>query len=189
MLRWRLKQQEAVTLHKAVPLLISVTLLSLSIPLRVAQADVGPKPSMDFEFVYETDEPLSIVDGKQMQCEEPDCADAEPLEEVGPNRFWCTGDHCSSSSYGYTTYNQLVVQFSDGVTRTSGVFSGGTIKNEYRVTVHEDRLEVERVKAGVGPPFVWVLVGRLLGTTLAILLGLLLLMGGLLYLLATWGRE
>ena len=158
-------------------------------PVRVAQADVGPKPSMEFEFVYETDEPLAIVAGEQMQCEEPDCSDAESLEEVGPNRFWCTGDHCSSSSYGYTTYNQLVVQFSDGVTRTSGVFSGGTMKNEYRVTVREDGLEVEHVKADVGLPRVWVVVGRLLGTALAIPLGFLLLMGGLLYLLDLWGNE
>jgi hypothetical protein len=42
---------------------------------------------MDFEFVYEIEEPVSIVDGKHTQCEEPDCADAESLEEVGPNRF------------------------------------------------------------------------------------------------------
>jgi hypothetical protein len=91
--------------------------------------------------------------------------------------------------YGYTTYNQLVVQFSDGVTRTTGIFSGGTMKNEYRVTVREDGLEVERVKTGVGLPSVWVWVGRLVGPAFAIPLGLLILMGGLLYLLDAWGRE
>ena len=189
MLPAQLKKQYAGRAHQAILLLISATVLSLSMPLRVARADVGPKPSMDFEFVYETEEPLSIVDGKQMQCEEPDCADAEPLEEVGPNGFWCTGDHCSSSSYGYTTYNQLVVQFSDGVTRTSGVFSGGTMKNEYRVTVREEDLEVERVKARVGLPGVWLWVGRMVGPAFAIPLGFLILMGGLLYLLDAWGRE
>ncbi len=189
MLPAELKKQYAGRAHQAIFLLISATVLSLSMPLRVARADVGPKPSMDLEFVLETEEPLSIVDGKQMQCEEPDCADAEPLEEVGPNRFWCTGDHYSSSSYGYTTYNQLVVHFSAGVTRTSGVFSGGTMKNEYRVTVREEDLEVERVKARVGLPGVWLWVGRMVGPAFAIPLGFLILMGGLLHLLDAWGRE
>jgi hypothetical protein len=63
------------------------------------------------------------------------------------------------------------------------------MKNEYRVTVREDGLEVERVKAGVGLPRVWVVVGRLVGRALAILLGILLLMGGLLYLLDAGGGE
>jgi hypothetical protein len=169
--------------------LILLALVALFAPIESAQADVGPKPSMDFEFVYETGEPLTIIEGEQMQCEEPDCADAEPLEEIGPQGLRCTEEACSSSSYGYATYNQLVIGFSDGVTRTSDVFSSGTMRTEYRVSVHEDGLEVERVKAEGGLPVVWVVVGRLLGTALVILLGVLLLIGGLLYLLDAWGRE
>jgi hypothetical protein len=75
------------------------------------------------------------------------------------------------------------------VTRTSGVFSGGTMKNKYRVIVREDGLEVERVKRGVGLPRVRVWVGRLVGPACAIPLGLLILVGGLLYLLDAWGRQ
>jgi hypothetical protein len=170
--------------------IVLLLLLGLIVPSQVTWGDVGPRPSMDFEFVYETEEPLRIVEGQQMQCEEPDCADAEPLEEVGPQGLHCTDEACSSTSYGYATYNQLVIQFSDGITRTSGVFSSGTMRTDYRVTVHEDGLEVERVKGGRPRlPFVWTLIGRLLGTALAIPLGLLLLMGALLYVLGAWGRE
>ena len=171
-------------------LLILLALVGLFAPVQFTQADVGPKPSMDFEFVYETEKPLGIVEGQQMQCEAPDCADAEPLEEVGPNSFWCTGGRCSSRSYGYTTYNQLVIEFSDGVTRTSDIFSGGTMKNEYRVTIREDDLKVERVTDG-GPrlPFLWILLARLIGTPLAILLGIIVLAGVTWRILEAWGGE
>lgn len=177
------------TAQRMALLLILLALGGLFAPTATTEADVGPKPSMEFEFVYETGEPLTIVDGEQMQCKEPDCADAEPLEQLGPQGLRCTEEACSSSSYGYATYNQLVIQFSDGVTRTSDVFSSGTMRTEYRVSVHEDGLEVERVKGGAGLPLVWIYVGRLLGTALVITLGSLLLIGGLLYLLDAWGRE
>jgi hypothetical protein len=178
------------TVHKVTFLLILVTLIGLLVPTGGAQADVGPKPSMDFEFVYETEEPLGIVEGQQMQCEEPDCADAEPLEEVGPNSFRCSGGRCSSRSYGYSTYNQLVIEFSDGVTRTSDVFSSGMMRTEYRVTVHENSLEVERVTEG-GPrlPFLWVLLARLVGTWGAIVLGIIVLAGVTWRVLEAWGGE
>jgi len=169
---------------------ILLALVGLIAPIDSAQADVGPKPSMDFDFVYETEEPLGIVGGQQMQCEEPDCADAEPLEEVGPNSFRCSGGRCSSRSYGYTTYNQLVIEFSDGVTRTSDIFSGGTMKNEYRVTVREDDLQVERVTGG-GPrlPFLWVMLARLVGTWGAIVLGIIVLAGVTWRIVEAWGGE
>jgi len=144
---------------------------------------VGPKPSMDFAFVYETEEPLSIVAAQQMQCEKADCSDAEPLRELGPQGIQCTETSCSSMAHGYSTYNRLVIQFSDGVTRTSDAFSSGTMRTHYRVTVQEDGLKVEPVKAGIGLPRVWVWVGRLVGPALAIPLGLLLLMGALLTIL------
>jgi hypothetical protein len=50
--------------HTIVVLLVLASLLGLLTPIGTASADVGPKPSMDFEFVYEIEEPLSIVDGK-----------------------------------------------------------------------------------------------------------------------------
>jgi hypothetical protein len=178
------------TRQRIVVLLIVASLLGLLAPIGAAQADVGPKPSMSFEFVYQTEEPLTIVDGEQMQCEEPDCADAEPLEDLGPQRLRCTATSCSSTAYGYTTYNQLVVKFSDGVTRTSGVFSGGTMRNEYRVTVREDDLQVEHVRSGrAGWPILWAFLAGLIGTPLLILLGLALLVTGVWYGLSAWKQE
>jgi hypothetical protein len=159
-------------------LLILLALVGLFAPVESAQADVGPKPSMDFAFVYETGQPLTIVEGQQMQCEEPDCADAEPLEELGPQGIRCTAEACSSMAYGYTTYNQLVIAFSDGITRTSDVFTSGTMRSNYRVTVREDDLQVERVGGGGAAwPFLWILLGGPVGTGGVILIGLLGLAG------------
>lgn len=190
MLRSQSKQRQTGIVHEAVLLLISAALLNLSMPLRVAQADAGPKPSMEFEFVYETRESLSIVDEQQMQCEQPDCVDAEPLEEVGPNTFRCTGDRCTSSAYGYTTYNQLVIQFSDGVTRTSNVFTSGMMQTSYRVTVLEEDLKVERVTGDKAPwPLLWVLLGRTGGSVGAVLVGLLLLACIVWLILRAWQTE
>jgi len=182
--------RDLATIGRVASLIILLTVTELTLAAWPARADIGPKPSMDFEFVYETPERLTIVDGEQMQCEQPDCVDAEPLEELGPQGLHCTDEACSSTSYGYATYNQLVIQFSDGVTRVSDVFSSGTMRTDYRVTVRQDSLEIERVKRGRGRlPFVWTLVGRLLGTAVVIPLGLLLLVGVLLFVLDAWGRE
>jgi hypothetical protein len=178
------------TVHRVALFLILLTLTGLIDPPGAAQADAGPKPSMEFEFVNETDEPLSIVDGEQMQCEQPDCVGAEPLEEVGPNTFWCTGHHCTSSAYGYTTYNQLVIQFSDGVTRTSNVFTSGMMQTSYRVTVVEEDLKVERItRERAQWPLLWVLLGQTGGSGGAVLLGLLLLLCIVWLILRAWRTE
>ena len=127
----------------------------------VLEADVGPKPQMTFRLKFETAEPLRLLGGLQLQCQAPDCSDAEPLEELGPQSFWCGETSCSSLAYGYATYNQLELGFSDGITRTSNVFTSGSLKTEYRVTVREDDLFVQRTGVGRGAdPYLQVLLGR-----------------------------
>jgi hypothetical protein len=157
---------------------------------RLAHADVGPKPSMEFRFVYEIEGEPAIVAGQQMQCEEADCADAQPLEELGPQRFYCSGITCSSMAYGYTTYNQLVIRFSDGVTRTSNVFSGGTMQSTYRVTVRADDLVVEHVGANrATEPLLWRVFGQLGGGAVAFLLGIALAALTVWLVLKAWRSE
>ena len=123
--------------------------VSLLFPGRL-RADVGPKPQMTFQLRFETVEPLRVRGGVQLQCEAPDCSDGEPLEELGPQSFWCEDGSCSSLAYGYAPYNQLRLGFSDGITRTSNVFASGPLKSEYRVTVREDDLLVRRTGVAVG---------------------------------------
>lgn len=162
--------------RSTVILLLIVLSLTAILPRPHLQADVGPKPSMTFDLVFETAEPLEVVEGQQMQCEEADCSDARPLEELGPQSFRCNEGSCSSVAYGYTTYNRLVLTFSDGVTRTSNVFTSGTMNSRYRVTVREDDLRVRRVGGGRGgEPFLWVPLGSVPGTAAAVLFGVALL--------------
>jgi len=114
------------------------------IPLQSAAADMGPKPGMDFEFVYETASgPLLIEDGVQYECSQPDCSDARPLEDAGPQGFRCYETICSSIAYGYNDYHYLELTFSDGKTRQSNVFKTAGFSSAYKVTVRENDLLVE----------------------------------------------
>ena len=130
--------------------LLFVTLLLLP-ATPAAVADTGPKPEMTFEFVYETADPLTIVSGEQWRCDTPDCANPRRLEEGGPQGFRCTATGCDSVAYGYTDYNYLVIEFSDGVTRQSNVFATESFNNEYRITVRESDLLVERTGGSSAP--------------------------------------
>jgi hypothetical protein len=114
------------------------------IPLQNAAADTGPKPGMEFEFVYETASgPLLIEDGVQYECGQPDCSDAIILEDAGPQGFRCDETTCSSVAYGYRDYHYLELTFSDGKTRQSNVFQTAGFNSAYKVTVREDDLLVE----------------------------------------------
>lgn len=106
-----------------VPVSLALAVLCVVTSGQVVRADMGPKPSMEFGFVYETDAALTIIGGDQLECADLACADAARLEEAGPQRFTCTATDCSSMAYGYEDYHRLVIEFSDGVTRESNVFS------------------------------------------------------------------
>ena len=129
-------------------ILLSVLLVAMLItlvPSQSARADTGPKPTMHFEFVYEVDPPLTIVSGVQLECQAADCSDAKPLTEGGPQRFGCTAEECSSLAYGYADFHRLSIEFSDGKTRQSNIFSEKYFEAYFRVTVREDDLLVEEL--------------------------------------------
>ncbi len=69
--------------------ILVVVLVVILVPFQVARADMGPKPSMHFEFVYEVDPAPTILSGVQFECQNADCSDAKPLGEAGPQRFGC----------------------------------------------------------------------------------------------------
>jgi hypothetical protein len=129
----------------------SLILLLFLIPVGVVSADVGPKPTMEFAFEYETDEPLTIVEGVLLQCEDPECLESYPLEELGPQHFSCTAESCSSMAYGYAGDNRLEITFSDGVTRQSNLFGKQNYNANYTVTVYEEDLLVRETGGSINP--------------------------------------
>jgi hypothetical protein len=129
-------------------LAVGIALLAV-LPLQAALADTGPKPKMEFTFEFEGD-PVGIVSGQQMECQQSDCSDAAPLEEHGPQRFWCDAQECHSMAYGYAPYHKLVIAFADR-TRESNVFQKQAFSAAYRVTVLADDLMVTEQR-GVGVP-------------------------------------
>ena len=69
-------------------LLTFVTLGAVLAAAAPASADIGPKPSMTFRFEYQSPR-TAITSGQQIECKQSDCTDGVPLEEIGPQRFWC----------------------------------------------------------------------------------------------------
>ena len=69
-------------------MLVFLFILSqILIPTNIVLADTGPKPSMDFTF---TGEPVTIVSGILYECEQADCSDAAPIEELEQLANQCT---------------------------------------------------------------------------------------------------
>ena len=77
----------------------------------VARADTGPKPTMDFEFIESGE--LMIVSGILYECDQSDCSDAQPLEELGPQGLRCDATSCRALGYGFAPYHILEIEFSD----------------------------------------------------------------------------
>jgi hypothetical protein len=115
----------------------------LVVPTGVVLADTGPKPTMDFEFKGSQEGALSIVSGILYECNQPDCIDAAPLEELGPQGLRCDATSCSALGYGFAPYHILGIEFSDGVTRRSNVFETAGFASKYTVTVQPDDLLIK----------------------------------------------
>ncbi|MDF1514931.1 MAG: hypothetical protein P1S60_14065 [Anaerolineae bacterium] len=120
---------------------LAVVLLAILLPTPV-HADIGPKPTASFQFVWEDGDTLSITDGVLLQCKDAACIDNHPLENMGPQHFACSQTACDSMAYGYDRYMKLVITFSDGSTRESNVFEKQFDASRYDVTVQANALTV-----------------------------------------------
>ena len=130
-------------------LILFVFLLAF-LPSRIVSADIGPKPTMEFTFEQEGGQ-VTITSGIMYECEQADCSDAKPLEELGPQRFTCDTTSCRALAYGFSSYHKLEIQFSDGKTRLSNIFETGGFDSVYQVTMHPDDLLVELTSATAAP--------------------------------------
>lgn len=141
-------------------LFLSYICVVLFFPADIALADTGPKPTMDFQFKQElTGELVTITSGTLYECDQADCSDASPLEQLGPQGFRCDAENCSATAYGFAPYHQIEIQFSDGKTRESNVFQTAGFDSKYTVTVRPDDLLVEaQFSLGVFPRLAAVLI-------------------------------
>jgi hypothetical protein len=155
-------KRHAVTCWLAILILAGLLVL---IPLQSARADTGPKPTMNFSLIYEINPAPEISSGSLLECTDVKCADSEPLQQLGPQHFGCSAYSCSSMAYGYRDYHRLVLEFSDGVTRQSNVFTKTQFAAKYKVTVYADTMVVAEQIGGAA----WPVFGN---TVLDLLLGL-----------------
>jgi hypothetical protein len=150
-------------------------------PARTALADTGPKPSMDFQFKQEMtgEPPVTIMSGVLYECDRPDCSDAAPIEEVGPQGFRCEVNSCSAVAYGFAPYHWIAIEFSDGKTRHSNVFKTAGFESRYMVTIRPDDLFVEaRFSLSVFPRLATILIA-----CICALMGVGLVVGLIIFLL------
>jgi len=158
-------------------LLLFFILISLSLPAHVAFADTGPKPTMQFEFKQALpDGQVAIMSGILYECKQPDCSDATPLAEAGPQRITCDTLSCSALSYGFSPYHKLEIQFLDGKTRQSNIFETAGFDSRYTVTIRPDDLLVEaQFSLTALPPTILILIACLCAlVVIGLIIGLII---------------
>jgi hypothetical protein len=161
---------------KSTKLFLLFISLAILLPSHIVLADTGPKPTMDFEFRYELAESeLTIISGILYECDQPDCSDAAPLEELGPQRFTCNAKSCGATAYGFAPYHKIEIEFSDEQTRQSNIFETAGFDSKYTVTVRPEDLLVEAQFGLNVPPRLGA--GTLLIACICALIGIGLLAG------------
>jgi hypothetical protein len=166
------------------PKLTKLVVLSLIflvlMPVQIVFADTGPKPTMDFAFdqtLLESD--LQVISGILYECDQPDCSDAAPLQEVGPQRFTCDTTSCQATAYGFAPYHKIEIEFSDEQTRQSNVFQTAGFASSYTVTVRPDDLLVKaKFSLGFLPPVFIIII-----TCVCALVGIGLVVGIIVFLI------
>jgi len=115
---------------------------------------------MEFTFKQElTGESVTISSGTLYECDQSDCSDASPLQELGPQRFTCDASSCSATAYGFAAYHKIEIQFSDEKTRASNIFQTAGFDSTYTVTIRPEDLLVEaQFSLGVLPPVFLIII-------------------------------
>jgi hypothetical protein len=146
---------------KLIKLFLLLLILLALLPTHIVLADTGPKPTMDFQFKYEsTQEHPTIVSGILYECQQSDCSDAAPLQQLGPQGFRCDSESCSATAYGFAPYHKIEIEFSDEQTRQSNIFQTAGFDSLYTVTVRTNDLLVESEFSPTGflPPVFLIVI-------------------------------
>lgn len=158
-------------------IMFAIILLGLT-PLLMA--DIGPKPTADFEIEYQIEPVPDLLSYALYLCRDAGCTDAYMLEEAGPQHFSCDQDTCTSMAYGYTDEMYIVLEFDDGVSRASNIFTKDHFNAEYRITVNHTDLMVEETggnnSGSLGPIGGGILIFTILaGCGVVVFIGLIVL--------------
>lgn len=124
-----------IKIKKIIPLILLIIT-----PLLMA--DLGPKPSAEFEIIYEVSPQPELVDYALYMCDTSSCSDPIKLEPVGPQRFECTQDSCTSMAYGYDEYMYITFNFANGTSLISNIFTKEHFEAEYEIVVGANNLTV-----------------------------------------------
>jgi hypothetical protein len=113
-------------------------------PTGSASADVGPKPSLEFSFSNNTSQPLSIISGNILGCNDDACL--ETISYQGYPNAWldCKQDTCDGGMLFANRLMRLQILFSDNQTRLSNPFKATAMRNVYKVEVYDSNLVVTR---------------------------------------------
>ena len=106
---------------------------------------ISPNPQMNFYFDFPNGTALAVdaLRSEQIQCADSLCLSAKPLGDYGAQRLTCSAGSCRSVAYEYEPYQKLVIAFSDGSVRESGVFAAPkALHTAFNVSVGPDTLIV-----------------------------------------------
>ncbi|MEA3283283.1 MAG: hypothetical protein U9Q68_12175 [Euryarchaeota archaeon] len=120
-------------------IVLSILLLSLLIPL--ASADSGPRGTVQFNLIYETSEPVTLIDYRITGYEDEQCISEIDLRNF--KQFECAQKECRTRMFP-GRYNRLILNFSDR-DRQSEVFNVSNYGAEFDVRVTDSELIVEDV--------------------------------------------
>jgi len=118
-------------------IVLAILLLALLLPL--ASADICPKGTVQFNLIYETFEPVTLIDSKLIRYENEQCL--HEIEFYSFERFEYAQKECRSNAFP-RQYNRLIINFSDRQ-RQSDVFSITSYGTEFDVHVTDSELIVE----------------------------------------------
>ena len=134
---------------KKLYLLIGIVLIVGFLPQGNVSADMGPKPSMDFEFVQEMPgEILTMASWVLRFCKDEDCIDGYISDYPV---LKCENNSCSVGG-NFIAYDanqeiyQLEIVFSDGVTRKSNSFKRTYFDAIYKVVIRSEELAVKELR-------------------------------------------
>jgi hypothetical protein len=118
-------------------IVLAILLLALLLPL--ASADICPRGTVQFNLIYETFEPVTLIDSRLIRYEDEQCL--HEIEFHGFERFEYAQKECRSSAFP-KQYNRLIINFSDRQ-RQSDVFSITSYGTEFDVHITDSELIVE----------------------------------------------
>ena len=118
---------------------IVLAILFLSLLLPIASADSGPKGAVQFNLIYETSEPVTLIDYRITGYEDEQCISETDLRNF--KQFECAQKECRARLFP-GRYNRLILNFSDRE-RQSEVFNISNYGAEFDVRVTDSELIVE----------------------------------------------